>query len=551
MKNIFRLVTLPIILTSLLHSIFFFIKVICYKMLYKLATEIKDDFYYETLKCMFLIICFELLHSYIYIKAKHSINNSLTDLYNGIMDKIILLKYSEILKYNKNQLVQIHDMFNVLESVCEKIYINLPRNIVYVIYYINIIKRFSLTMVMMMIGSSILTTFIINHYSKLRENEYIKHYNKENEIKKNILEVINNLKLLKMHYNVNPNNIEATIIKNNYNTKLVLKNNDIKYSNIIATIPDITGTLMTCMIYLIGGIAVRSNLLKPIDLIFLGSNSNFFIYYIINIKYTYDDYIKHLKQMSFIFDLYENNMIDGNINDGNINDGNINDGNINYANINDSRSYETQNDKYNDKYKIIYNNTKNFVLDHSERKLISITGKNGCGKTSMMYSILGLNDLTMWSLKGYNKQLDEWKLINYLEARELICMVFQEPLLFDSTVMYNIKHGNNADDRKVFNLSKQIGIDKWLELSKNRNIGYNGEFISGGEKKKIQLMNAFLSNKTIYVFDEPTNNLDKETRDWYINQINNFKNEKLILIITHDNELIRISDMVVEINKFN
>ena len=77
--------------------------------------------------------------------------------------------------------------------------------------------------------------------------------------------------------------------------------------------------------------------------------------------------------------------------------------------------------------------------------------------------------------------------------------------------------------------------------------GENGVMLSGGEKKKIQIINALLMDRPITIFDEPTNNLDVDTVDWYMNVLKYLiRQNKLVIIISHDKRLINKNSEIIE-----
>ena len=58
-----------------------------------------------------------------------------------------------------------------------------------------------------------------------------------------------------------------------------------------------------------------------------------------------------------------------------------------------------------------------------------------------------------------------------------------------------------------------------------------------------------LKDSDFIIFDEPTNNLDKESVELFINQLNSIRGQKTVLIITHSNTLENISDLVFELKE--
>ena len=69
--------------------------------------------------------------------------------------------------------------------------------------------------------------------------------------------------------------------------------------------------------------------------------------------------------------------------------------------------------------------------------------------------------------------------------------------------------------------------------------------ISGGEKQKIAILAVLYKNPAVMIFDEPTSALDAETTVQFINYLNRVKGEKIIVIITHDTQVISCCDEVI------
>ncbi len=71
-----------------------------------------------------------------------------------------------------------------------------------------------------------------------------------------------------------------------------------------------------------------------------------------------------------------------------------------------------------------------------------------------------------------------------------------------------------------------------LEKSKNKQL----KFYSSGMKQKVRLALAILSNTPLLLLDEPTSNLDKKAIDWYQNLINNYSQNRLIIVCSNQQE---------------
>ena len=74
-----------------------------------------------------------------------------------------------------------------------------------------------------------------------------------------------------------------------------------------------------------------------------------------------------------------------------------------------------------------------------------------------------------------------------------------------------------------------------------------GEQFSGGEKKRLQIAKALLSDYQLYIFDEPTANLDHTSKQAVLKEIASLKKNAIVIIISHDTEVKKFSDEIIEL----
>jgi ABC-type multidrug transport system fused ATPase/permease subunit len=121
--------------------------------------------------------------------------------------------------------------------------------------------------------------------------------------------------------------------------------------------------------------------------------------------------------------------------------------------------------------------------------------------------------------------------------RRTVCIVNQEPFIFNDTVENNVKIVKpNAAREDVIAACKTVNIHNEIMNFQN---GYdtllseNGCNLSGGQKQRIAIARAVLKNTPVILFDEPTSALDKENQSMFFDVIKELKKSKTILIIAH------------------
>ena len=183
-------------------------------------------------------------------------------------------------------------------------------------------------------------------------------------------------------------------------------------------------------------------------------------------------------------------------------------------------------------------------------KINLLLGPNGSGKSTIIKLLLRLYEINEdnGSIYYYGKNI---KSISLQELRENITFVSQDPSIFNDTVWNNIIYGNeNMTENKIMEICDILDSAEWINEVKNKKAGFRGKNLSGGEKKKIQLINSICRDTDVIIFDEPSNALDSNAIRWFIEFVNKLKNKynKTVIIITHDLRLTTISDNIVDLN---
>ena len=131
-------------------------------------------------------------------------------------------------------------------------------------------------------------------------------------------------------------------------------------------------------------------------------------------------------------------------------------------------------------------------------------------------------------------------------------MVFQDVVLFDDTVMENIRLGKHgATDEEVRAAAKAANCDEFVEKlpqGYDTPIGENGARLSGGERQRISIARALLKDAPIVLLDEATASLDVENETKVQGALSHLLTGKTVLVIAHRMRTVEAADKIVVLN---
>lgn len=127
--------------------------------------------------------------------------------------------------------------------------------------------------------------------------------------------------------------------------------------------------------------------------------------------------------------------------------------------------------------------------------------------------------------------------------------VFQDVVLFDDTIMQNIRLGRpDATDEEVFAAARAANCDDFVSRMPKgyeTRIGENGALLSGGERQRISIARAILKNAPIVLLDEATASLDVENETKVQEALSCLLERKTVLVIAHRMRTVMSADKIV------
>ena len=181
-----------------------------------------------------------------------------------------------------------------------------------------------------------------------------------------------------------------------------------------------------------------------------------------------------------------------------------------------------------------------------EGEVTALVGPSGSGKSTCARLAARLWDVTGGAVKVGGVD------ISTVDPEVLLTdysMVFQDVVLFDDTIMENIRLGKHgATDEEVLAAAKAANCDEFarrLPQGYDTPIGENGAKLSGGERQRISIARALLKDAPIVLLDEATASLDVENETKVQSALSRLLQGKTVLVIAHRMRTVEAADKIV------
>ncbi len=191
-----------------------------------------------------------------------------------------------------------------------------------------------------------------------------------------------------------------------------------------------------------------------------------------------------------------------------------------------------------------------FNLSIANGQKIGLVGKSGSGKSTLVKLLARYYDLQKGKITINGKDIAK---VTQMSLRKNIAFIPQDPLLFNRTLMENIRYGNvNATDEEVIKAAKEAYCDvfiKDLPDGYQSKVGDKGVLLSGGERQRIAIARAILSKAPILVLDEATSALDSESEVYIQKSLAKLMKGKTVIAIAHRLSTLKNMDEIVVLQK--
>ena len=187
-------------------------------------------------------------------------------------------------------------------------------------------------------------------------------------------------------------------------------------------------------------------------------------------------------------------------------------------------------------------------LTIKEGEFIALTGESGCGKTTLLNLIAGLDYPTSGTIKVDGIDITNLKDNELAEYRSnKLGIVFQFfnliPVLTASEnielAMMITRKSENEQKIQAKKLLEMMGLSNKINSKINE--------LSGGEQQRVAIARALANNSKLIIMDEPTGNLDTKTTKELMKYIINLNTEgKTIIMATHDQSLVNFANRIIK-----
>jgi len=183
----------------------------------------------------------------------------------------------------------------------------------------------------------------------------------------------------------------------------------------------------------------------------------------------------------------------------------------------------------------------------AEGEFVSVVGKSGAGKTTLVHLILGLETPTSGEVYFGQTNLNDADSLEIQKIRRKIGVIHQDyKLLPRKTVYENVAYVMQVEGKENEEIEKEV--PRVLDIiGLSEKVDNFPDQLSGGEQQRLAIARALVNDPEIVLADEPTANLDSKMGHEVVMQLKKIAKDhnKSVLIVSHDNRIRDIADRVL------
>ena len=187
-----------------------------------------------------------------------------------------------------------------------------------------------------------------------------------------------------------------------------------------------------------------------------------------------------------------------------------------------------------------------FDLDIAAGSTVALVGSSGCGKSTCVQLVQRMYDPDQGQVMLDGQDVKD---INVGWLRDNIGVVGQEPVLFDCSILENIKLAKqDATVKEIEDVCRQANAYEFiskLPQGLDTMVGEGGAQLSGGQKQRIAIARALIRNPKILLLDEATSALDNQSEAIVQAALDKIDVGRTTIIVAHRLTTVRNADMIV------
>src|SRR5687768_10274343 len=188
-----------------------------------------------------------------------------------------------------------------------------------------------------------------------------------------------------------------------------------------------------------------------------------------------------------------------------------------------------------------------FVIEAGQR--VAVVGHSGSGKSTLARLLYRFYDVSQGKVLVNDLDIRD---IRQSSLRGAIGIVPQDTVLFNDTILYNIRYGRPAaSDAEVIEAARAAHIHDFIETLPAKYetmVGERGLKLSGGEKQRVAIARALLKNPRILIFDEATSALDSRAEKAIQAELQRIAEGRTTLVIAHRLSTVMDADEILVLN---
>lgn len=193
---------------------------------------------------------------------------------------------------------------------------------------------------------------------------------------------------------------------------------------------------------------------------------------------------------------------------------------------------------------------KDVSADIKENSVVGIIGKSGSGKSTLLKLLMRFWDVQEGSVSISGTGVNH---INTSNLRDMESFVTQETCLFHDSVAANLRIAKlDATQEELEAACKKASIHEFIKKlpqGYETQVGELGDTLSGGERQRLGLARAFLHDAPFMLLDEPTSNLDSLNEAVILKSLEEERNGKTVVLVSHRESTMQIADVVYSVER--